>query len=134
MAILAATNLHAWSRSESARVCLGSVEEHPPTLEQQWHLDPDRRADGRRSTHVEWHSPNEETIRTWLDTAPHGAIKLAPAAVLDADWQGRAELEWISHNRQCRQLVAWFGELGTAAGQRRAHGSVGKRIALVCGC
>ena len=51
---------------------------------------------------------------------------------LDADWQGRAELEWISHNRQCRQLVAWFGELAKRQ-DSGAHGSVGKRIALVCG-
>jgi hypothetical protein len=120
MVIFAEANLRAWRRSDSSQICLGSVEEHPPARDQQWHLDPDRRANGRRSTHVEWHSPNEATICDWLETAPNGAIKLAPATVLETDWQGRAELEWISHNRQCRQLVAWFGELTQSAGKRRA--------------
>jgi hypothetical protein len=120
MVVFAEANARCWGRSQSAHVCLGNVEDHPPALDNQWHLDPDRRTAGRRSTHVEWHSPNEETIRSWLGAAPHGAIKLAPATVLDADWQARAELEWISRDRQCRQLVAWFGNLAEVAGSRRA--------------
>jgi hypothetical protein len=126
MVIFAEVNARVWGRAESTRVCLGNVEDHPPTPDQQWHLDPDRRNDGRRSTHLEWHSPNEATIRSWLDVAPSGAIKLAPATVLAADWQARAELEWISHDRQCRQLIAWFGELAQSDGKHRAtaiHGN-----------
>jgi hypothetical protein len=120
MVVLAAANARALGLSKSARVCLGNVEDHPPAPDQQWHLDPDRRSDGRRSTHIEWHSPNEATIRTWLSSAPNAAVKLAPASMLDTDWQSHAELEWISRDRQCRQLVAWFGDLTPSTGLRRA--------------
>jgi hypothetical protein len=120
MVILAEANARAWGVSDTARACVGSVENHPPAPEQQWHLDPDRRSLGRRSTHIEWHSPNEATIRAWLDMAPNAAIKLAPATVLDDEWQNFAELEWISRDRQCRQLVAWLGNLARIPNQRRA--------------
>jgi hypothetical protein len=46
--------------------------------------------------------------------------KLAPAAELPPGWNQRAELEWIGRDRQCRQLVAWFGELAKHPGLRRA--------------
>jgi hypothetical protein len=120
MVVFAEANLRAWGHGELVNVCQCNVEDHPPAPHQRWHLDPDRRAEGRRSTHVEWHSPNEATILSWLDAAPHGAIKLAPATVLDLDWHSLAELEWISRDRQCRQLVAWFGDLALAIGKRRA--------------
>lgn len=127
IALLARANLHACGLGNQAQVCVGNVEDQPPAANQQWHLDPDRRTDGRRSTHVEWHSPDEQTIKDWLTSAPNGAIKLAPAAALDADWQSRAELEWISRDRQCRQLIAWFGEFAIAQGQRRATAVHGDR-------
>jgi hypothetical protein len=37
-----------------------------------------------------------------------------------SDWEARCELEWISRGSECRQLVAWHGELAQAPGQRRA--------------
>ncbi len=33
---------------------------------------------------------------------------------------GRCGIEWISRDRECRQLVAWFGRLAKSPGQRRA--------------
>lgn len=97
-----------------------------------WHLDPDRRPQGRRTTHFEFHAPSpQEAARLWR-ACPHAAIKLAPAAFANSDsgpvdrdddaalpW-GEAELEWISRGRQCRQLVAWFGDLAEKPGRRRA--------------
>jgi hypothetical protein len=120
MVLFAQANLRAWNRDTNVQVCIGSVEDHPPTAGDYWHLDPDRRVEGRRSTQIQWHSPDEDTIRNWLATAPHGAIKLAPATQLAPEWQARAELEWITRDRQCRQLVAWFGNLSQAISLRRA--------------
>ena len=120
IAIFAEANAHVLDCNELARVRVGNVEDHPPTRDQQWHLDPDRRNEGQRSTHVAWHSPNEATIRSWLETAPHGAIKLAPATEFNTDWHALAELEWISRDRQCRQLIAWFGKFAQSIGKRRA--------------
>ena len=97
-----------------------------------WHLDPDRRPGGRRTTRVELHEPGPEVVARLLGECPNGAVKLAPAAVFDESSGGRseasragipwreAELEWISRKRQCRQLVAWFGSLAQTPRQRRA--------------
>ncbi len=85
-----------------------------------WHIDPDRRPQGRRTTQVELHEPDAAAIAKMLRQNPHAAIKLAPAAELPDGWAEQAELEWISRDGECRQLVVWFGALTSAAGTRRA--------------
>jgi hypothetical protein len=85
-----------------------------------WHIDPDRRPAGRRTTRVELHQPGPDVIERLLVRCPAGAVKLAPAATLPDGWEARAELEWISRDGQCRQLVAWFGALAARPGARRA--------------
>lgn len=85
-----------------------------------WHIDPDRRRAGRRTTSPDWSSPDRASIERLLATVPHAAIKLAPGAKVTADWASQFELEWISRAGECRQLVAWHGELARAAGRRRA--------------
>ncbi len=118
LAELARANLTAIKSEGTSEVCVGQVEDQTPN--DVWHLDPDRRAGGRRSTQIEWHSPGPELVERWLSTHPNGILKLAPAATLPEAWSREAELEWISRDRQCRQLAVWFGELATAKGQRRA--------------
>lgn len=118
IAIFATANMRAWQCEADVRT--GLVEEHPPQPDVQWHLDPDRRVDGRRSIQFQWHSPSEEIIQSWLQRSPSGAIKLAPAAELSEEWQASAELEWISRDRECRQQVAWLGDLARSPGKRRA--------------
>lgn len=85
-----------------------------------WHLDPDRRVEGRRTTRPETYHPGPATVRWLLGQWPHAAIKLAPAARLSENWAAGAELEWISRAGECRQLVAWTGDLAGVPGQRRA--------------
>jgi SAM-dependent methyltransferase len=85
-----------------------------------WHIDPDRRPRGSRTTQVDLHEPGPELIDKLLARNPAAAIKLAPAAQMPAAWSERAELEWISRDGECRQLVAWFGDLATEGPQRRA--------------
>lgn len=85
-----------------------------------WHLDPDRRPTGKRTTRVEFHEPGQTFIERLLATSGNAAIKLAPAAELPRGWSQEAELEWISRARRCRQLVAWFGALAHHHGRRRA--------------
>jgi len=85
-----------------------------------WHIDPDRRPAGRRTTKTALADPKPEVIAQLLNKSPSAAIKLAPAADLAETWWAEAELEWISRARQCRQLVAWFGQLAEYPGHRRA--------------
>lgn len=85
-----------------------------------WHIDPDRRPGGRRTTWVGGYQPGLVQLQALLQRCPHAAIKLAPAAEVPGDWGSAAELEWISRGRQCRQLVAWFGDLARHPGCRAA--------------
>jgi predicted RNA methylase len=85
-----------------------------------WHLDPDRRPNGSRTTSLEWSDPDQSVVERLLAVVPNAAIKLAPAAEVSEDWADRCELEWISRDRQCRQLVVWHGVLADSPGRRRA--------------
>jgi len=85
-----------------------------------WHIDPDRRPSGNRTTALEWSSPSADAVERLLVASPNAAVKLAPAADAPAGWAGRCELEWIGRDRQCRQLVAWHGALARVPGRRRA--------------
>jgi hypothetical protein len=85
-----------------------------------WHIDPDRRPMGRRTTSLDYSQPSLQTIDRMLAQNANAAVKLAPAAKVPDHWSDRCELEWISRDRECRQLVAWHGELAHAPGRRRA--------------
>ncbi|NOZ41501.1 MAG: class I SAM-dependent methyltransferase [Planctomycetes bacterium] len=113
-------NLQAVQLHTTNKVSVGEVESQTPDTGEIWHVDPDRRVEGRRSTQIEWHSPGPELIDRWLATNPNGLLKLAPATVVPEAWAREGEREWITHNRQCRQQITWFGELASAGGQHRA--------------
>jgi hypothetical protein len=85
-----------------------------------WHIDPDRRPTGKRTTSVDWSSPSREVVEKLIAAVPQAAIKLAPATEVPSEWATACELEWISRDRQCRQLVAWFGDLVKSPGECRA--------------
>ena len=120
VACLAEANLQAVCTNSSSEIVVGNVEELTIDEGVVWHLDPDRRASGKRTTHLAGHSPGPETIERFRKSAPSGCLKLAPAAEIPFDWGNECEQEWISWNRECRQLVVWFGELTECYGKRRA--------------
>lgn len=122
-ACFAAANASAASPeavSANVQVSRGEAESFDARGFAAVHIDPDRRPAGHRTTSVEWNSPNQDAIERLFEDVPHAAIKLAPAAEAPATWAERCELEWIGRDRQCRQQVAWYGELAVAAGKRRA--------------
>lgn len=100
--------------------CREEVELFPVGRFAAWHMDPDRRQGGRRTTHLAGCRPGPATMERLLQECPNGAIKLAPATEAPERWQREAELEWIARDRQCRQQVAWFGNLAEKPGLRRA--------------
>jgi hypothetical protein len=129
MAGLPVSLAEAWV--DESRVLVTDAAQFSVSDISAWHLDPDRRPSGVRTTHVEWHEPGPAGIAHLRNQCPNGAIKLAPAATVDDSRDGRAdrstvipwaegELEWISRKRQCRQLVVWFGSLAQTSGERRA--------------
>ncbi len=73
------------------------------------HIDPDRRATGRRSHALADYAPGPDFLRALPTRTACGAMKLSPAtdpAAL-ADWPGLA-LEWLSEAGVCKQLLAWW--------------------------
>lgn len=85
-----------------------------------WHIDPDRRPGGHRTSLLAWSEPDGDAVARMIAANPQAAVKLAPAANVPVEWATRCELEWIGRDRECRQLVAWHGELANAPGWRRA--------------
>lgn len=82
-----------------------------------WHIDPDRRAGGRRTVQAEWFSPSRSQLEALLGVQPNAAIKLAPATPLPDSWCEAAEREWIGRGRECVQQIAWFGALARYPGR-----------------
>ena len=123
-AILAAANCRSLSAAEPERLRAAVVCAKADVAQvadvAAWHVDPDRRPSGRRTTHIELHEPSIETLDSLLAASEHAAIKLAPGSDPWPAWEVRAEWEWISLGGECRQLVAWFGDLTREHGKRRA--------------
>jgi hypothetical protein len=118
-ALLASENLRRLGH-ERSRVAVAEAGDATLDAGTFWHVDPDRRPDGRRSVQLRWHSPDQETIEHFRACAPSGAVKLAPATDVPDAWREEAELEWISRDHECRQQVAWFGNLAEAPGRSKA--------------
>jgi SAM-dependent methyltransferase len=122
-ALLAQSNLRALGVTDAGAPVQVRVEDaarFPVAEVAAWHIDPDRRPEGRRTTHLEGHQPDLDALTRLLSGGGDAAVKLAPATELPAAWAARAEAEWISRGRQCRQLVAWFGRLARHLGRRSA--------------
>ena len=130
-AVARIAEVNAGLLAASATVEVANVSRYSVADFAAWHIDPDRRPDGKRTTRIALHDPGPQIIARLLDENASGAIKLAPASDVVTGKQSRdepatgvpwhdAELEWISRKRECRQLVAWFGLLAAHAGLRRA--------------
>ncbi|HEY4308502.1 MAG TPA: class I SAM-dependent methyltransferase [Pirellulales bacterium] len=120
VAVIAAANAKAVLPQATVTVATTDVDRFDIHEFAAWHIDPDRRPEGRRTTRVDLHEPGPEVIDRLRRKCGAGSIKLAPAATLPDAWPAEAELEWISRGGECRQLVCWFGSLARDVGRRRA--------------
>ncbi|WP_372722096.1 class I SAM-dependent methyltransferase [Novipirellula sp.] len=78
------------------------------------HLDPDRRADGKRTTRPEDYQPSLSQILPRIEAAPAAIIKLAPAAKTELD--DRIHRAWISLSGGVREQSLIFGDALQRAG------------------
>ena len=85
-----------------------------------WHCDPDRRADGQRTTQLELCEPSLSALDDLRKSSPNAAIKLAPATEVPPQWWNAAEREWLGSRGECRQQVCWFGSLARHPGNHAA--------------
>jgi hypothetical protein len=117
--ILAQTNARVYTNREIG-LRVADVHELLDEMDSLWHIDPDRRPTGQRSTHAELFEPSVAALEHLLARYPHGAIKLAAATPVPNPWEAVAEREWIGSRRECRQQVAWFGSLALFPASHRA--------------
>ena len=124
MACVANHNLRTVGNVYGSHVAVADVCELGFRSDCPLHVDPDRRAGGRRSTSLAEHEPPLHSLVEWSRRDAGIAMKLAPGTALTGDlprtWIDMAEWEWIGHRRECQQLVAWFGPLSRHAGSRCA--------------
>ena len=109
-ALFAEANCEALGLSQT-RVVPADVTQLPFDSHHYIHIDPDRRPHGKRTTTIELHEPGREFLQMLIANSAGGAIKLAPATEIPHAWLPETDLEWISHNGECKQLVVWFGGL-----------------------
>lgn len=106
---MARLNLRAYGREERCQLICSDIN----TINIAggvFHLDPDRRREGRRSVRLEDIRPDTSFIDGLLAKTATGVIKLAPAVDYEhLPWPG--ELEMVSFRGECKQLLLWTGEL-----------------------
>lgn len=121
---IASHNTTAYARSETVVSQLHSDAKTAPVEDfSAWHIDPDRRPDGSRTTHVAAHEPGLDVLNNLLTRNPNAAIKLAPATDLPDEWLGSCQREWIGEQRECKQQLIRFGTLvsGELASNANRH-------------
>ncbi|RCS42209.1 class I SAM-dependent methyltransferase [Bremerella cremea] len=115
----AEANVAAYDANLAGTQC-GLAEETPLQEFAAWHIDPDRRSDNRRTIKLDHFSPALPQLEMMLRANRNAALKLAPASRLPPEWEEQGECEWITHHRECKQLVVWLGNLAPQPGLRRA--------------
>lgn len=119
-ALFAEANLEALLPEGQGRVSCEDVDQFSLADFEAWHIDPDRRPNGRRTTQPEFHQPPPSTINHLLESCPNAMLKLAPAAEIPGTWSRKGEREWVTSGRECRQQIVYFGSLARESGLRRA--------------
>jgi len=115
----AAANVCAHGATLADSRC-GLAEEAPLDQFAAWHIDPDRRHEDRRTIRLDNFSPDLPQLEAMLRLNRNAALKLAPASRLPEAWEEAGQCEWISHHRECKQLVVWLGALARSPATRRA--------------
>ncbi len=103
---LARHNFH--SNGLKAEFALSDLSEFAMPKSAFLHIDPDRRTEGKRSTHVDQFSPPWTSIAAHVASAAGCSIKLAPATIMEdsMDWGPTGpphSVRWLSKDRSVRQ-------------------------------
>ncbi|MBA2116043.1 class I SAM-dependent methyltransferase [Bremerella alba] len=115
----AEANVSAHGAKLAGTLC-GLAEETPLEAFAAWHIDPDRRHEDRRTIRLDSFSPSLNQLEAMLRRNGNAALKLAPASRLPDAWEAEGQCEWITHHRECKQLIVWLGELAKKPATRTA--------------
>ena len=114
---MAERNLAVYGLSDRVEFACADVMQIPLEADAAF-LDPSRRLDGRRVTHLSQLSPSIEFIRKLVKAIPNSAVKLSPATEYEELESLNGEIEFISESGECKEALVWFGDFKTAS--RRA--------------
>jgi hypothetical protein len=104
-------NTRVYELTDRVLVARGRAESPPLSDRSHVHIDPDRRARGRRAHRVEGYSPSPAELRSLSRGTRGGAIKLSAASDFDAQFGDRSfEIELISLRGECKEATVWFGD------------------------
>ena len=93
------------------------------------HIDPDRRpGSGGRVVRLEDAVPGLPFLKSVMETARGGAIKVSPAANFIGKFFD-AEIELVSLRGECKEATLWFGELASAGVYRATALPSGETVA-----
>ena len=113
---MARRNVKAYGKTVDST--LGKAETFDVGSVDAFHLDPDRRTLSEseveiRTIQPDSFSPDLENIRKLESLNPNFGIKIAPGST---PWSGEYEIEFISHQRECKQQILWSGALAKSPG------------------
>lgn len=92
------------------------------------HVDPDRRAHGRRTLRLDQCTPPLAWLQEASRRARGGALKLSPASNFGGKFPD-AEVELVSLGGECKEATVWFGELRGASPWRATVLPAGSTLA-----
>lgn len=122
--LLAEANCQLAAAAQTARYGhlfkLARAESYSLEANTLWHIDPDRRATGKRTTQLEQFQPSLEFLEQLRQTHPDGVMKLAPATLPPESWLAEGLREWVGTGRECREQLLWSGDLARKPGSRQA--------------
>jgi hypothetical protein len=121
---MAARNAEAMSTAHPIYCVQGDVSELPilPATGVTFHIDPARRAGGKRMHTYADMIPGPAVVDALIHRFPAGAVKLGPGVDFDSLPEGH--LEVISENGVCVQAVLWLGTLADRLGPGRRTATV----------
>lgn len=114
----------------NARLIAGRIPDFIPAGFDWIHVDPDRRATGKRTSRIGESEPSWQALHSWIDARP-AMIKLAPAARLEELEASMVHRRWIGWRRECREQLAFLNAEGLRPGVRSAV-VIGSDGAVAC--
>ncbi|MHB1001761.1 MAG: class I SAM-dependent methyltransferase [Armatimonadota bacterium] len=107
---MAKRNIEVYGLSDKVEFICDDVTKIPLNADAAF-LDPSRRSNGRRVTSLTQITPSIDFIKTLVESIPDCAVKLSPATD-DSELESlNAEIEFISESGECKEALAWFGNL-----------------------
>ncbi|MGB7325517.1 MAG: class I SAM-dependent methyltransferase [Rubripirellula sp.] len=127
VAAMAKVNLRRHGDAAAASVCCDDVTKVDVPADAAIHIDPDRRAAGRRTSDPDQYEPDWSEVLRMIEPVPSAIIKLAPAAMPEIPPTMNTARVWISLSGSVREqsllLGEAIGESGLQAGHRAAYRS-----------